>query len=681
MKHEPNSLYAIYKRRHEELLGIARDQSNIVSTLGMDDTQSDGTKQGEILSGLIERLQSETLRVLVIGRFSAGKSTFVNALFGQALLPASPTPTTGVLCKVKFAEEDDKRAVLYPKEGMGADKSSDPFDVSVSSLQDELRRYVRIDHSGETQETSRFRRLELYWPLDLCANGVEIVDSVGLDDPEARDAITMQYANSADVILYCMSGVQAYTARDKSVLTLLRSMGHESIFFVITYYDHIRQSIDLGETTEQRFQEEIYGQLTDWTEMGRDGIKFVDSKSALLGRVKGNLEDVEDSGIRDVEDELESFLVQQKGNAKLVTSLRALRTVNREVRRVIPNRIQMLDTSIEDLERRYAEAELPLRNLESKKQLIVGRVNSEITDIARDTYDAADGYFSELADKIGTWATEYEIEGSVGFPPRKSTIEPVVREVIDHLKTCIECDIAEWNRTSLSPMIETRIELMQDTLESEAKEFVKSVDEVRVQISVGQDIVDDEIAANDEPSVFGRLVGVGYAAVTGDFVTGGLGAVLGPKAMLKTIICQVVAGVLLGILGLLNPVAILIAAISATVAGSFLNLLSLKNGIKKTVAEKLADSINERRSEFARKVESEVKTKLKELSSALDAGLAAEISRVKGEVEKVLRERKQGQLDATTEIKKLQRISDANSELEEKLDALLYEAGITPQPV
>src|SRR5436309_4209506 len=45
----------------------------------------------------IGRLQTDTLKVLVVGEFNTGKSTVLNALLGQKILPAYPVPTTALL--------------------------------------------------------------------------------------------------------------------------------------------------------------------------------------------------------------------------------------------------------------------------------------------------------------------------------------------------------------------------------------------------------------------------------------------------------------------------------------------------------------------------------------------------------------------------------------------------------
>lgn len=672
----PKNLYEIYNKHHQELLDLANGQSEVVQILKMDTIQSDGTKPGAVLSGLIDRLKTDKLRVLVVGRFSAGKSTFINALFGQTVLPAAPTPTTGVLCEIKFADDNGKKAILYPKKGVRKGGNDAPIEVAISNLHEELCKYVKIDHFGDTQKTSRYQKLELYWPLPMLRNGIEMIDSVGLDDPDSRDEITLEYAKSADAILYCMKSQDAYSAKDIQTLSILKSLGYDSVFFIITYYDHIRDSAMLGETSEDDFQRTMRNNLIAWTELKENGIHYVDSRSALSGSMQKNEDMVVSSGIRHIEKALETFLIEEKGRAKLLTTLRSLRSINRMTRQTIPARRAMWQTSTQELEKRYRNAEQPLKNLEAKRQLMVGAVDQRIVDITRDVYDMADSFFMSLPDKIVQWADGYEIEASIGFPPLRSTLEPVAMEVVDHIKICIEEEIANWNRNELAPMIESRMDEMLEALEQDARNFIKEVDQIRVQISIGDQIDNNAVARQEEPSVLGRLIAGGYSILTGDIITGGIGAYLGIKAMLRTMMYQVVAGIILVGFNLFNPAAFIVAAIGAIVAGSFHNMFSLKDGIKKTVGKKFSEEIGNKRKELSKNAENKVKEALTKIKVALDNGLAGEISAVRGEVETILEERREAQKNVEQEIKALDLLEKKNNTLEENIDRLIFEAGI-----
>ena len=66
---------------------------------------------GSALLDLKRKLENDNFKVLVIGEFKNGKSTFINSLMGDKVLPAYSTPCTAVINEVIYGKE--KRAVLY----------------------------------------------------------------------------------------------------------------------------------------------------------------------------------------------------------------------------------------------------------------------------------------------------------------------------------------------------------------------------------------------------------------------------------------------------------------------------------------------------------------------------------------------------------------------------------------
>lgn len=55
------------------------------------------TKEVEIFR---ERLNDDEIRIAVVGEFSAGKSTFINALIGKDILKHATTETTAVITRI-----------------------------------------------------------------------------------------------------------------------------------------------------------------------------------------------------------------------------------------------------------------------------------------------------------------------------------------------------------------------------------------------------------------------------------------------------------------------------------------------------------------------------------------------------------------------------------------------------
>ena len=53
----------------------------------------------------IPRLEEERFHLVVLGEFNHGKTTFVNALLGESVLPVGVTPTTAVIHHIVFGTE------------------------------------------------------------------------------------------------------------------------------------------------------------------------------------------------------------------------------------------------------------------------------------------------------------------------------------------------------------------------------------------------------------------------------------------------------------------------------------------------------------------------------------------------------------------------------------------------
>src|SRR5215467_865660 len=66
----------------------------------------------DIRTTRIPKLEAERFHLVVLGEFNHGKSTFVNAMLGQDVLPTEITPTTASINHVVHAAAPTARVVL-----------------------------------------------------------------------------------------------------------------------------------------------------------------------------------------------------------------------------------------------------------------------------------------------------------------------------------------------------------------------------------------------------------------------------------------------------------------------------------------------------------------------------------------------------------------------------------------
>ena len=70
---------------------------------------------------IISYLKEQPIRISVFGEYSSGKTTFINALIGEAILSVAVDPTTAVPTYIRYAREfniivnlkNEKKLILF----------------------------------------------------------------------------------------------------------------------------------------------------------------------------------------------------------------------------------------------------------------------------------------------------------------------------------------------------------------------------------------------------------------------------------------------------------------------------------------------------------------------------------------------------------------------------------------
>ena len=97
------------------------------------------------------------------GETGSGKSSLINLILGEELLPYSVLSTTSTICELKFGKE--RKIVAHFKE---KDRATKTIQLKESTEQDYLRQispyvHVKTDREGG----SIFKKIELFWPHNL----------------------------------------------------------------------------------------------------------------------------------------------------------------------------------------------------------------------------------------------------------------------------------------------------------------------------------------------------------------------------------------------------------------------------------------------------------------------------------------------------------------------------------
>src|SRR5271157_5829958 len=128
-------------------------------------------------SGLAERVAEGRFYVACIGQFKRGKSTVLNALLGDAVLPAGVVPITAVPTVVRFGRT--RRARVRFRGGNWLDVRPE-----------ELQQFVSEEHNPENAKG--VAGVEVFVPSPLLATGMCFVDTPGLGSVFAGNTAATQ---------------------------------------------------------------------------------------------------------------------------------------------------------------------------------------------------------------------------------------------------------------------------------------------------------------------------------------------------------------------------------------------------------------------------------------------------------------------------------------------------------
>lgn len=312
--------------------------------------------------------------VALFGAFSAGKSSFANALLGAQVLPVSPHPTTAAINRI-LAPADDmehgQAAVIFKSpEAMKGDLAYSFEALQLGAWKErswkaevQKLRAVDVPPSGRahysflkaaaigwddnasrlgTRETAGLEgfaayvaeeskacfveQMDLYYSCPLTEQGIVIVDTPGADSIHARHTgVTFQYIRNSDALLYVTYYNHAFSRADRQFLAHLGrvkgSFALDKMFFIVN-------ASDLASTREElaSVMEHVEGGLRG-AGIEQPQIHAVSSLTALTAKNSGDAGLFKASGFAGFEEVFFDFIGKELTGLAFDAAGRELHTV------------------------------------------------------------------------------------------------------------------------------------------------------------------------------------------------------------------------------------------------------------------------------------------------------------------------------------------------------------------
>ncbi len=396
------NLHRVTEKR-QEFAGYLSQVAEIISKGEIEGEKASGKlfldRLIEDLSIASKNLEKGRFRLMVLGDMKHGKSTLLNVLLGKTLLPSAVNPCTAILTSITFGEQE--RVTVHFKDEGTQTMSFEEFSRDFTIDPKEAKRFE--ENQQEAFPDVNYAQVE--YPIEILQNGVEIIDSPGLNDTDQRNQLTLGYVNTCHAILFVLNATKPCTMEERRYMeNYLKGRGL-SIFFLINRWDELQQSaFDPNDVQEVRKHEDNQRQvfaanlqdycLVEGSDLYQERVFETSALNALRHRVKG--ESMAGTGMPEFIKALERFLTRERAISEFRQARVLMRQTYNLLREAVERRSPLLGQDLEELRQRIKSVEPAFRKLQEIrddfKQEIVSTKKKAAEEIAGSAYT----FFSQL---------------------------------------------------------------------------------------------------------------------------------------------------------------------------------------------------------------------------------------------------------------------------------------------
>ena len=427
-----------YPQLRERLIGIV--------------AQLEGTVRGVTSKSLDEtriKLEEEAFNLVVLGQFKRGKSTFINALLGESILPTAIIPLTSVVTILRYG----------PK-----------LKVEVEYLNGRLE---QIDIAGlpafitereNPQNKKEVKEVTVFYPSQYLKGGVRIIDTPGAGSIYSHNTeAAYAYLPYVDAGIFVISADPPLSRSEHQFLKDVREYV-DKVFFVLNKIDQVSDS-DQKESLEFtcRIIEEEVGP-------GKVRIYPLSARWALEGKNAGDDSLLERSLLPEFERQLLDFLAREKGRVFLKS--------------VVNNLLKLISDETISFQLEQEAIKLPLQELKIK----IERFEQEMHEIAKDRENnrfLLKGHLGKIISGLDDEMFRFKREKS---PALQRELEEEYLRLVNRggggLREKLEQFVFDRIRATFNPWRQQLAEKISARLEEAHGEFARKINEIIERILI-----------------------------------------------------------------------------------------------------------------------------------------------------------------------------------------------------
>lgn len=558
--------YSAYKRTVSELTESLIQLKEYSEDVGL-------THTAKSIGDTVEKVANEHFEVAIVGEFKRGKSTLINALLGQEVLPADVLPATATLNRVTYSETP--YVMVEYKDG-GTER------VDINKLADYV---TKLSYESELKAET-VKQATVYYDTQFCRNNVDIIDTPGLNDDEQMTNVTLSILPEIDAAVFVISANSPFSQFEKEFLEkkMLSSDMGRIIFAVNCFGTFSKEDEDrIVETVEKRIGSYVMEKAK--AVMGEDSKEFavykrkigkpkvigVYAKKALMAKESGDAAMLAESNFPTFEKVLETMLTQERGVITLQILANKIISSGSELINSIIIRENSLMMETDEFMDKYTAAIEEIDDIRTKKREEFVRINDAANKVFQGLQPILDSYWVQIEETAMKVIDAYPMSAD---DLKKDKLKIVYSKLTERIKENIE-NKAQLICEQIQNEINIALSDEAERLQSFEDEFFASVARIQEMFSVPQKrsrnggVVDQIIGVSiGTVGAGGLFIGLREAGIKGAL----LGGAAGFAGFYATFYAAFSLATVLGIAA--GPVVLCIAAV-AGLAGTFTGKFSV----------------------------------------------------------------------------------------------------------
>jgi GTP-binding protein EngB required for normal cell division len=537
---------------------------------------------GDRFDPLIDESLRTEFRVAVLGRFKAGKSTVINALIGQRIVPSDDLPCTSALIEIRRGE-------------------SLTFFEEVSGSRLRRARKTFLSSAGAAAERDEgVPRWSIEVPSMSLPSGLVLVDTPGFDENTARSEAAEAELARADAALYVVDANQVGESHDRKAINGLQ----ERVGLVVVLLNRVDELPASGRERVLAFARKRFG-----------GYGLPPGRFLLLsaeGALDGDADAV--ALMSQARDVISDVLLANTAGLRLQALLGNVRSLTRSLEPEIAKRIVEMER--DELEIQQARQTAQVEHDALKAGLRTIRTEAKLCGeaAASDVRDAMNSSWPNIVGKACGGRT-YWSTGDLSL----WNVESFARSVADRARVAIVGEANSFLLRVVNPIITRKVDELHERVAPAIRDVLGAPGRDR---DLG--FFEEELARRVKAAVAGEVssnTDIAATAAAAAAISSLISTVIGSG------ITVIIAGVITSIL--IPPVFVAIAA-TVSVTALFMGT----DAVKRLVRDKIAEVLSERLCEYdaQRRVANGASEATKNLFDRLGKTYATQLEGLVGEL-------------------------------------------------